>query len=64
MPYHFWINYQKVKKKITIDIVEKQIKTISKKSIEDLLDAVENSEMDKFLNLINEFKNRAVDYKL
>ena len=53
----------KSKEKITIDIVEKQIKTISKKSIEDLLDAVENSEMDKFLNLINEFKNRAVDYK-
>lgn len=53
----------KSKEKITLEIIEKQIKTISKRSIEELLNSVENNDMEKFLNLLNEFKNRAVDYK-
>ena len=53
----------KSKEKITLEIIEKQIKTISKRSIEELINSVENNEIEKFLNLLDEFKNRAVDYK-
>ena len=48
---------------ITLDLVESQFKTVSKKNIEDLIDYVEKNDVNSCLNLINEFKNKAVDYK-
>lgn len=53
----------KTSEKITLEIVEKQIKTISKKTINDLFDLIEDNNVDEFLNLINDFRVRAVDYK-
>ncbi len=49
--------------KITLDLIEKQIKTISQKGINDLIQTIEDNDVDKFLNLVNEYRNRAVDYK-
>ena len=49
--------------KITLDLIEKQIKTISQKGINDLIKTIEDNDVDKFLNLVNEYRNRAVDYK-
>lgn len=49
--------------KITLDLVEKQINTVSKKSIDDLIESLENNDIDKFLDIINNCKVRAVDYK-
>ena len=49
--------------KITADLIEKQIKTVSQKNINDLLDSLENNNIDNCLNLINEYRNRAIDYK-
>ncbi len=53
----------KVDQKITLELIEKQIKTISQKNIEELLNSIENNDIDGCLNLINEYRLRAVDYK-
>jgi len=53
----------KNKQKITLDIVENQIKTISQKSIGDLLTSIENNDIENTLERINEYRNRAIDYK-
>ena len=49
--------------KITLNLIENQIKTISKKNILDLLDSIEDNNIDKFLEYINDYRLRAVDYK-
>ncbi len=49
--------------KITLELIEKQIKTISQKGISDLIQTIEDNDVDIFLNLINEYRIRAVDYK-
>lgn len=50
-------------KKINLDIVENQIRIVSNKSINDIYDAIERNDFEKFLNIIDEFRNRGVDYK-
>ena len=49
--------------KITLELVESQIKTISQKSVNDLVNTIENDKFEQCLNFIDEFRNRAVDYK-
>ena len=49
--------------KITLDMVEKQIRIISNKILNELLDKIENNEINEFLDIINDFRNRALDYK-
>lgn len=49
--------------KITIELVEKQIKIVSKKVLQDLLDTIERNDVDVFLSIISNFKDTAVDYK-
>jgi len=49
--------------KITLELVEKQIKIVSKKMLTDLLDVIEDNNVEEFLNIINEFRIKSVDYK-
>ena len=49
--------------KITLDLIEKQIKTISQKSINDFLNTIEDNDFKKCLEIINNYRMRAVDYK-
>ena len=49
--------------KITLELIEKQIKTISQKSINDFLDTIEDNDFNKCLEIINDYRMRAVDYK-
>ncbi len=53
----------KSSQKITLELIEKQIKTISQKNIDELLSSIEDNDTSKCLNLIDEYRNRAVDYK-
>ncbi len=53
----------KNKETITLELIEKEIKTISTKSINDLIDSIENNDISNFLNMVEDFKTRAVDYK-
>ena len=53
----------KSNQKITLDLVEKQIKIVSHKTLSDLLEFIEKNELDNFFNIINDFRIRAVDYK-
>jgi len=53
----------KRKDKITIDLIEKQIKTISKKEIDDLISTIENNNVEQFLKIINDYRERSLDYK-
>ena len=53
----------KNKEKITIDLVENQIKTVSRKSIDTIINSLENNDIETFLNIINDFRVRSVDYK-
>ena len=53
----------KSNQKISLDLVEKQIKIVSKKTLNDLLDTIENNNVSVFLEIINDFRIRAVDYK-
>lgn len=53
----------KSNEKITLDLVEKQIKTISQKGINDLLESIEENAVEKCLNLINDYRIRNIDYK-
>lgn len=53
----------KNKEKITLELIEKQIKTISKKGINELLLSLEENDVEKTLSLINDYKIRATDYK-
>ena len=48
---------------ITVDLVEKQVKTISNKVINDLLDSIEKNNIENFFELINEFRVKSLDYK-
>ena len=48
---------------ITLDLLENHVKTISQKSVNDLLNFVEKNDVNNFLNSINEYKIRAIDYK-
>ena len=50
-------------KKITLEMVENQIKLVSQKTVKDLLDTIEYNDIEKFLNFIQDFRVRAVDYK-
>ena len=49
--------------KITLELIEKQIKTISQKSINDFLNTIEDNDFNKCLEIINDYRMRAVDYK-
>ena len=49
--------------KITLELIEKQIKTISQKSINDFLNTIEDNDFKKCLEIINNYRMRAVDYK-
>lgn len=53
----------KSKQKITLDMVENQIKIISQKGINDLLEAIEENNVEKTLNIISDYEKRAIDYK-
>ncbi|MBE6156618.1 MAG: DNA polymerase III subunit gamma/tau [Firmicutes bacterium] len=53
----------KNKQKITLDLVENQIKTISQKGINELLNAIEENNIEKCLCLINDYRVRAINYK-
>ena len=53
----------KNKEKITIDLVENQIKTVSRKSIDTIINSLENNDVETFLKTINDFRIRSVDYK-
>lgn len=53
----------KNEKKITLEIVENQIKMVSIKTINELLETLENNDIDNFLKMIDDFRVRAVDYK-
>jgi len=49
--------------KITLNLVENQIKTISQKNLNDLVEYIEINNITKFLETINEYRARAIDYK-
>ena len=53
----------KTKEKITQYLVEKQIKTVSNKSLSDLFDTFETNDVEKFISTIDDFRVRTVDYK-
>ncbi len=53
----------KNKEEITIDLVENQIKTVSRKSIDTIINSLENNDIETFLKTINDFRIRSVDYK-
>ncbi len=53
----------KGKDKITLDFIEQQFKTISKKTIDDLFNYLEENNINECLKLIDELRNRAIDYK-
>jgi len=53
----------KTNQKITLELVEKQIKTVSNKSLNDIFSTIEDNNIDNFLNIIEDFRIRAVDYK-
>lgn len=53
----------KSKDKITLELIEKQFKTISKKTIDDMFEYLEENNIDECLKFINQLRNRAVDYK-
>ena len=48
---------------ISLDLVEKQIKTISQKGINELIETIEKNDVENCLRLINEYRIRAIDYK-
>lgn len=48
---------------ISLDLVEKQIKTISQKGINQLIETIEKNDVENCLRLINEYRIRAIDYK-
>lgn len=48
---------------ITLDLVEKQVKTISKKGINDLIDTLEQNDVEKCLAILNDYSLRSIDYK-
>lgn len=53
----------KNKEKITVELLESQIKILSKKSVDDLIKIIDNNEVENFLNQMQEYKNRNIDYK-
>ncbi len=53
----------KSNEEITLELIESVVKTISLKSVNDLLNDLEENDVEKTLELINDFRNRAVDYK-
>ena len=48
---------------ITLELIENQIKVVSQKTINALLDTIEQNNFDEFFNIINDFRSRGVDYK-
>lgn len=54
----------KLEEKITLDLIEKEIKIISKKNIDDVFNTIESNDLDGFVNLLREYSNRNVDYKM
>lgn len=53
----------KSEQKITLELIENQIKSISTKGILDLLATIEENNVEKCLEYLNEYRARAVDYK-
>ena len=53
----------KSNEEITLEFVEEHIKIISKKTIEDLLDAIEENNIKTCLEYIDDFRKKAYDYK-
>jgi len=53
----------KNKQHITLELVEKQIKIISQKGVMELLESIEENDIEVFLNLVDDYKVRAIDHK-
>lgn len=53
----------KSKNEITLDLIEEQIKTVSSKNIQDIINALEENNTQRLLDLINDFRIRTADYK-
>jgi DNA polymerase-3 subunit gamma/tau len=49
--------------KITLSLLENEIRIISQSGIAELIDTIESNDVDKFLKLINDYQSRAIDYK-
>ncbi len=54
----------KIDKDITLDLVIKEIGTISNKKINDLVNALGNRKIDEVVGFINEFRNINLNYKV
>ena len=50
--------------KISLEMIENQIKLVSQKTIIELIETIEKNDIALFLNIINDFRVRAVDYKI
>lgn len=53
----------KNEEKITLDLIENEIRTVSTKTIEELLKNFEDMKYDNFINIVNSISNRGMDYK-
>ncbi len=49
--------------KISLNLIEEQIKTVSQRGINEIIDTIEENNVEKCLELIDEYRKRAVDYK-
>jgi len=49
--------------KITLELVEQQIKIVSQKMLKNLFDLIEKNNINEFIKTITEFKLKSVDYK-
>jgi len=53
----------KNKEKITLELVEKQIKIISKKTLKEIINCIEENDIENFIRILKEFQLRGIDYK-
>lgn len=49
--------------KITLELVEKQIKIVSQKMLKDLFNLMEKNDINEFIKTIADFKQKSIDYK-
>ena len=48
---------------ITVEMIESQIKTVSRAEIRELMNFVESNDVNSFINRLKDYSDRAVDYK-
>ena len=53
----------KGKEKITVSLIENNIKIVSKATIDELINVIENNDVQEFLKLIDGYKKRGIEYK-